>query len=373
MQLLKATELKPHPRNNEFFDDMTGEKWEEFLESIRTRGIIEPIIITHDKMIVSGHQRVRAAKELGIEEVSCDVHTYNDDDEILQDLLETNIRQRGNIGGSAKKEGLRIKELERIYGIRNGGSGFGGNQYTKNVQELSQNAVAPQTQSELAEQLGMSVDTLQRYKMLSDMIPELNDLVTTGIVTKTTALAIMKELSQEEQVELISSLDITKKITQREIQEQINKYNELKKQNSKLKSELDSASSMNDLLKKRNSVAEHEKELYKNDSDEYVYARDRLIDTKLTTDSECRIVDAANSISELNEFLQDLLQNKLAPIRYKDYIFVIKNNEGLRENFLNTLSLVKNWYNEMISALEQEDINCNIIDKNDMNIIDMEG
>lgn len=25
----------------------------------------------------------------------CDVHTYNNDDEILQDLLETNIRQRG--------------------------------------------------------------------------------------------------------------------------------------------------------------------------------------------------------------------------------------------------------------------------------------
>lgn len=38
---------------------------------------------------------MRACKELGIKTVMCDVHTYNNDDEILQDLLETNIRQRG--------------------------------------------------------------------------------------------------------------------------------------------------------------------------------------------------------------------------------------------------------------------------------------
>ena len=34
--------------------------------------------------------------------------------------------------------------------------------------------------------MGMSVDTLRNYKMLADMIPELSDLVDTGIVTKTT-------------------------------------------------------------------------------------------------------------------------------------------------------------------------------------------
>ena len=44
--------------------------------------------------------------------------------------------------------------------------------------------------------MGISVDTLQNYKLLSEMIPELSDLVDTGIVTKTTALAIMKELSE---------------------------------------------------------------------------------------------------------------------------------------------------------------------------------
>lgn len=46
---------------------------------------------------------------------------------------------------------------------------------------------------------GMSVDTMENYIMLSKMSPELDELVTTGIVTKSTALAIIKNLSEEEQ------------------------------------------------------------------------------------------------------------------------------------------------------------------------------
>ena len=44
--------------------------------------------------------------------------------------------------------------------------------------------------------MDMDVRTLRNYKMLADMIPELDELVTTGIVTKTTALAMMKNLSE---------------------------------------------------------------------------------------------------------------------------------------------------------------------------------
>lgn len=222
MEILKVEDLKPHPRNNEFFDDMTGEKWNEFLESVKSRGVIEPIVITPDKVIVSGHQRVRACKELGIDEAICNVRIYNNDDEVLQDLLETNIRQRGDVGGSAKKVGKRIKELERIYGIEHGNNQYGDEKNS-----------CPKTQSQLASYMGMDVRTLQNYKLLADMIPELDNLVDTGIVTKTTALAIMKELSEEEQIELINSLDATKKYTGKEIEDYINKNKELEEQKEK--------------------------------------------------------------------------------------------------------------------------------------------
>lgn len=99
--------------------------------------------------------------------------------------------ERGDIGGSAKKVGKRIKELERLYGIEHGN-----NQHTS----LPNNSVS--SQSDLATQLGISVDTLQNYKLLADMIPELEELMDTGIVTKTTALAIMRNLSDEEQEEI---------------------------------------------------------------------------------------------------------------------------------------------------------------------------
>lgn len=229
MQQININELKPHPRNNEFFDDINGEKWDELLDSIRKRikdgkrGNIEPIIITQDKIIVSGHQRVRAFKELSIPTIEAEIRIYNSDDEVLLDLLESNIRRRGEIGGSAKKVGKRIKELERLYGIQHGGDH--GNQYTE---AKPNNSDLPKSQSDLAAQIGISVDTLQNYKLLAEMIPELSDLVDTGIVTKTTALAIMKELSEEDQENLIASMDTTKRITQKEVKQYIDEINYLK-------------------------------------------------------------------------------------------------------------------------------------------------
>ena len=95
----------------------------------------------------------------------------------MKELLETNIRQRGDVGGSAKKVGLRIKELERIYGIKNGGNR--GNQY----KEADSNNYNLPKQTDIAEKLGMSMQTLQNYKKITEMIPELEELVDTGIAT----------------------------------------------------------------------------------------------------------------------------------------------------------------------------------------------
>lgn len=69
----------------------------------------------------------------------------------------------GDVGGSAKKVGKRIKKLERIYGIKNG-----------NNQHSSLPNNSEPSQSDLAMRMGMSVDTLRNYKMLADMIPELS-------------------------------------------------------------------------------------------------------------------------------------------------------------------------------------------------------
>ena len=88
--------------------------------------------------------------------------------------------QRGIGNPNPVKLGRCIKELERIYGIRDGSAG-------KADPKLSDGNVINQT--DLAETIGISVDTLNNYKKLTEMIPELEDLVETGIVAPTTALA----------------------------------------------------------------------------------------------------------------------------------------------------------------------------------------
>ena len=339
MKQINVNELKPHPRNNEFFDDMSGEKWQEFLDSIKARGVIEPIVITPDKVIVSGHQRVRACKELGIKTVMCDVHTYDNEDQVLQDLIETNIRQRGDVGGSAKKVGKRIKELERIYGIKNGGSGYYGNQH----EELSNNFKAPKTQEQLASDMGITVQTLQNYKMMSEMIPELEDLMDTGIVTKTTALAMMKSLSPQEQEELISSLDTTKRITQKEMQKYIDKVKESEKRLENQVSELKSEKS---ILETKVRLNEENAERYEKLQSDIDFL------TKKKTDIG-RQIDSATELAGLTVKVQRLLEEELAPIKFKRCIEELDSSDVCVGNLLEVITKIDNWSSEMKKIISE--------------------
>ena len=201
-QMMKAEELRPCARNSYFFDDIAGEAWEEFKRSIETSGIIEPLIISPDKVVVSGHQRLRAARELGITEVPVEVRLFNSPDELIKQLIETNIRQRGLGNGNPVKLGRCLKELERIAGVRDGSTNKPGD----NRIGEPQNAVHAKTQADLAKELGMSVDKIQRYKALASSSPGIQEAIEEGKITPTTALKIIRGLSQEEQEALADQL-----------------------------------------------------------------------------------------------------------------------------------------------------------------------
>lgn len=66
--------------------------------------------------------------------------------------------------------------MERLYGIKQGGSGFYGNQYSSNELESRKKCVTPKTQEQLANDMNMDVRTYQNYKVLADMIPELDEI-----------------------------------------------------------------------------------------------------------------------------------------------------------------------------------------------------
>lgn len=235
-QLLAVDSLSPHPRNNDFFDDITGGKWDEFLESVKASGIIEPLVITQNKVVVSGHQRLRACKELGIRNVYCIIRTYKSEDEVLRDLIETNIQQRGTISSSKKKQALIIQTLERIYGIRNtAGRPKGNEQNDENVKKLSENHVnltrfsdkeltnppPPRTKAQLAEALGLSLEQYATAKAVLPLIPDLQDMIDEGNLPATLARHLLARLSEQEQLELVKSLDTTKRYTAAMVQRKV--------------------------------------------------------------------------------------------------------------------------------------------------------
>ena len=219
MKMIKINLLKEHPKNSEFFDDIQGQAWQDFLESIKTSGIITPLIVTKNDdetyTVISGSQRLRAAKELGIEEVPCEVKTYEDkdgltkEDWMLKDLIETNLRQRGKGNLNDLKLAKCLVELMRIYGIRRGRPVTSSNGTGKHdtMSQLPSNYY----QSYIAELIGISERQLQRINKLNNLIPEIQQLIEEGKLSTTEGVQLAA-LAEEVQRKLYYALgeDINK-------------------------------------------------------------------------------------------------------------------------------------------------------------------
>lgn len=338
MQQININELRSHPRNNEFFDDITGDSWKAFLESIESSGIIEPIVVTQNMVIVSGHQRVRAAKELGIETIMVDIRKYDKEDKVLKDLIETNIRQRGIGNPNPIKLGRCIKELERIYGVRDGSAG-------QSEPKLSDGDVL--YQSDIAEMIGISVDTLQNYKKLTELVPELQDWVETGILAPTTAIALIKYMSPSEQEDFVKSMDITQKITKREVQQYIDKIKQLESDNPKVK-ELERQISD---LKSEKSLLERKVKLNQEESDKYNKLKSEIeFLTKQKSDLG-RQIDSATELAGLTVRLQKLLEDELAPIKFKRCMEVLDSSDVCVGNLEEIIKKLDDWSYEMKKLL----------------------
>ena len=96
-------ELKPFPNHEQYFWNMKGKNYISFLQSIETSGVICPILITRDKMIISGHQRVRACTDLGIETIPANYFCCNNlngkslNDVLLKEFIQSNMHTRSSV------------------------------------------------------------------------------------------------------------------------------------------------------------------------------------------------------------------------------------------------------------------------------------
>lgn len=117
-------------------------------------------------------------------------------------------------------------ELERIKGIQNGGSR--GNQYK--VADGDNLNLA--TQKYLAEELNISQRQLADYKKLTNLIPELQQMIENGSMKATVGYKIWAKMPQEEQEKFFNDIgrEKIKTLTQKATQQYIDKIRNLEKE-----------------------------------------------------------------------------------------------------------------------------------------------
>jgi ParB-like chromosome segregation protein Spo0J len=200
--------LKVHPKNQEFFDDIEGNQYEKFKNSIQVDGVITPLIISHDMTIISGHQRYKACIELGMKLVPVIIdEDLIDENDKLRKLLAANFGRLKN--DEVKQRKVAVKYVE-LCGIKRGGN------------HKSNNSLL--TLDEIANQLGTSQTTLKEMLAIErKLIPEIKILVDKMLITKTTASKIWVKLSLTEQSQLFEKLgeDNIAEMTQKQTQQYI--------------------------------------------------------------------------------------------------------------------------------------------------------
>lgn len=353
-QQININVLKPHPKNNEFFDDLNGQEFENLKNSIRDEKIYTDILVSPDMTIISGHQRVRAAKELGMTLVPIKIDDdLQDEKSKLRALISNNFGRRKNDPAKDRKALATYVELK----------GYGQGRPEKGAN------MACFSLDEIAKELNMSKRNLQRaLRIERNLTDSMKELLDTGEITKTFASDTIASLSEKEQEELISKLDVTKKYAQKQIEKYISEMKD-KSQGSDNTEKISTLRIEKEKLEKENKILESQKRIsdelaakYKSQSEEYMEVKKKLTHMGLEPDGDYNTFQATVQITELNNELSDLLQNRLAPLKYQSYMFAVKSNELLKRNFLNTLSMLNDWYLTMLSYIGKEGNEQNIID-----------
>ena len=337
VQNIAVDVLKVHPRNQEFFDDISGQDYENFKKSIQEEGIISEIIVAPDMTIISGHQRYKAAKDLGMKMVPIRIREdLIDEDKKLKVLLAANFGRTKN--DEAKQRKVAV-EYVRLCGYENGEMGNG------RKKEAHNGLPTKLTLDEIAHQLGTSKTNLKRALSIErNLTDSMKELLDTGIISKTLAADTIASLSPQEQEELISSLDTTKRITQKEMQKYIDEVKESKK---RLESQVAELRSEKSVLETKVRINEENAERYEKLQSDINFL------TKKKTDLG-RQINSATELADLTVKLQKLLEEELAPIKFKRCMEELDSSDVCVENLLDIITKIDNWSSEMKNIVNKK-------------------
>lgn len=168
----------------------------ELVESVKTRGLIQPVLVRpiDNGMyeMVSGHRRKRAFEIAGIEKIPARVQNLTRDEAILS-MVDSNL-QRDEILPSEKAFAFKMR-LEAM---------------KRQGQRTDLTSSPPETKLRATEQIALDVGEsraqIDRFIRLTNLIPEMLDLVDDKKIAMRPAVEI-SYLTPEEQLNLADAID----------------------------------------------------------------------------------------------------------------------------------------------------------------------
>ena len=163
---------------------MDDDSMNELTESVQDSGILEPLTVrpledSDNYEIISGHRRYHAAQKAGLTQVPAFIRAVGRDEAAIL-LVDSNLH-RERILPSEKAFAYKLKaEALNHQGRRDFTSG-----------QLVPNSDDNRTTAQIGEQTGESYKTVQRYIRLTNLIPELLDMMDEGKI----AFSVGVELS----------------------------------------------------------------------------------------------------------------------------------------------------------------------------------
>ena len=164
--------VKIQPFRNHPFKVIDDEKMEDLVESIRTNGILSPVLIrpigNDIYEMVSGHRRMHAAILLGMDRIPAIIREMTDDEAIVK-MVDANI-QREELLPSEKAFAYKMKmDAMKNQGYRS--------DLTADSKTSCQFGTKSRADQQVSGQVGESARQVQRFIRLTELIPELLEYV----------------------------------------------------------------------------------------------------------------------------------------------------------------------------------------------------
>ena len=195
LQIDKLHPFKGHP-----FKVLDNEEMDQLVESIRTQGVLNPVVVrpledgTYE--VISGHRRLHACKKAGIETIPALVVEMDRDAAAIA-LVDSNLH-REHILPSEKAFAYKLK-MDAL-----------------NRQGTSRQVGEKFSVTQISDATGDSERQVHRYIRLTELIPEILQMVDDGRIALTPAveLSYLNEWEQKDLLETMESEDCTPSLSQ---------------------------------------------------------------------------------------------------------------------------------------------------------------